>query len=128
MFSEFTFQRCRARARVLWQLLQPGAGEQISGRRYSPGRRGSAPPGRTRPAQGLNTSPNCLRYACSVRPLRAAYARTPRLPTSPKGVILGITAVTVMSSPARWDSSWAYPAMNRWVALNRRILRRRVIR
>jgi hypothetical protein len=53
----------------------------------------------------------------SVWPLRAAYARTPRLPTSANGVILGITAVTVMSSPVRRDSSWAYPAMNRWVAL-----------
>ena len=28
-----------------------------------------------------------------------------------------MTAVTVMSSPARRDSSWAYAAMNRWVAL-----------
>src|SRR5207237_5678201 len=44
--------------------------------------------------------------------------RTPRLPTSPNGVILGTTAVTVMSSPARRDSSWASPAMNRWVALD----------
>jgi hypothetical protein len=40
------------------------------------------------------------------------------LPTPPNGVILGITAVTVTSSPARRDSSWAYPAMNRWVALD----------
>src|SRR6202040_1148408 len=39
-------------------------------------------------------------------------------PPSPNGVILGITAVTVMPSPARRDSSWAYPAMNRWVALD----------
>jgi len=49
---------------------------------------------------------------------RAAYARTPRLSTSPNGFILGITAVTVMSSPARRDSSRAYLAMNRWVALD----------
>src|SRR5438128_2983435 len=67
---------------------------------------------------GVNSSPSCFRYASSVWPPRAAYARTPRLPTSPNGVILGITAVTVMSSPARRDSSWAYPAMNRWVALD----------
>src|SRR5260221_2466261 len=58
------------------------------------------------------------RYASSAWPSRVAYARTPRLPTSPNGVILGSTAVTVMSSPARRDSSWAYPAMNRWVALD----------
>src|SRR5258708_8773040 len=58
------------------------------------------------------------RYASSAWPSRVAYARTPRLPTSPNGVILGITAVTVMSSPARRDSSWAYAAMNRWVALD----------
>src|SRR5258706_693819 len=67
---------------------------------------------------GVNGSPSCFRYASSVWPLRAAYARTPRLPTSPNGVILGTTAVTVMSSPARRDSSWASPAMNRWVALD----------
>src|SRR6266496_2430027 len=54
---------------------------------------------------GVNSSPSCFRYASSVWPPRAAYARTPRLPTSPNGVILGITAVTVMSSPARRDSS-----------------------
>src|SRR5262249_27070748 len=66
---------------------------------------------------GVNSSPICFRNASSVWPPRAAYARTPRLPTSPNGVILGITAVTVMSSPARRDSSWAYLAMNRWVAL-----------
>src|SRR5258707_8299736 len=66
---------------------------------------------------GVNGSPSCFRYASSVWPPRAAYARTPRLPTSPNGVILGITAVTVMSSPARRDSSWAYAAINRWVAL-----------
>src|SRR5260221_9701270 len=58
------------------------------------------------------------RYASSAWPSRVAYARTPRLPTSPNGVILGSTAVTVMSSPARRDSSRAYPAMNRWVALD----------
>src|SRR5216683_5156246 len=67
---------------------------------------------------GVSSSPSCFRYASSVWPPRAAYARTPRLPTSPNGVILGITAVMVMSSPARRDSSWAYPAMNRWVALD----------
>src|SRR5712691_2503742 len=67
---------------------------------------------------GVSSSPSCFRYSSSVWPLRAAYARIPRLPTSPNGVILGITAVTVMSSPARRDSSWAYPAMNRWVALD----------
>src|SRR2546423_3561385 len=67
---------------------------------------------------GVSGSPSCFRYASSVWPLRAAYARTPRLPTSPNGVILGITAVTVMPSPARRDSSWAYPAMNRGVALD----------
>ena len=66
---------------------------------------------------GVSSSPICFRNASSVWPPRAAYARTPRLPTSPSGVILGITAVTVMPSPARRDSSWAYPAMNRWVAL-----------
>jgi hypothetical protein len=37
---------------------------------------------------------------------------------SPNGVILGITAVPVMSSPARRDSSWVSPAMNVWVALD----------
>src|SRR4051794_41956951 len=41
----------------------------------------------------------------------------PLLPTSPNGVMEGITAVKVMSSAARRDSSWAYPLMNRWVAL-----------
>src|SRR5258708_3194887 len=61
---------------------------------------------------GVSSAPSCFRYASSVWQPRAAYARTPRLPTSPNGVILGITAVTVMSSPARRDSSWAYPAMN----------------
>jgi len=65
----------------------------------------------------VNSSPSCSKYASSVWPPRAASARTPRLPTSPNGVILGITAVTVMSSLARCDTSWAYAAMNRWVAL-----------
>src|SRR5262245_43254034 len=67
---------------------------------------------------GVNGSPICFRYASSVWPPRDAYARTPRLPTSTNGVILGITAVTVISSPVRRDSSWAYSAMNRWVALD----------
>src|ERR1019366_3320849 len=66
---------------------------------------------------GVSSSPSCVRYSSSVWPPRAAYAWTPSLPTSPNGVILGITAVTVMPSPSRSDSSWAYPAMNRWVAL-----------
>src|SRR5215213_431805 len=67
---------------------------------------------------GVNGSPSCSKNASSVWPPRAAYARTPRLPTSPNGVILGITAVTVMPSSTRRDSSWAYAAMNRWVALD----------
>src|SRR5262250_3359782 len=32
---------------------------------------------------GVNGFPICFRYASSVWPPRAAYARTPRLPTSP---------------------------------------------
>src|SRR6202048_1390203 len=47
-----------------------------------------------------------------------ATSAVQRRPPSPNGVILGITAVTVMPSPARRDSSSAYPAMNRWVALD----------
>ena len=86
--------------------------------RWSPGRLAPGPPGADPAVSGVQGSPSCRRYSSSVWPPRAAYARTPRLPTSPNAVILGITAVTVMSSPARRDSSWAYPAMNRWVALD----------
>src|SRR5208282_3327910 len=60
---------------------------------------------------GVSGSPSCFRYSSSVWPPRAAYARIPRLPTSPNEVIRGITAVTVIPSPARRDSSWAYAAM-----------------
>src|SRR5579859_2830190 len=67
---------------------------------------------------GVSSSPICCTNSSSVWPLRAAYARIPCLPTSPNGVIRGITAVTVRSSPARRDSSRAYSAMNRWVALD----------
>src|SRR4051812_33674162 len=56
---------------------------------------------------GVHTSPSCLTNSSSVWPLRAAYARTPLLPTSANGLIRGMTAVTVMSSPARRASSWA---------------------
>jgi hypothetical protein len=52
---------------------------------------------------GVSGSPSCFSYSSSVWPPRAAYARIPRLPTSPNGVIRGITAVTVMPSPARRD-------------------------
>ena len=96
--------------------------------RWSPGRPVPGPAGRPRPSRGVSGSPSCFRYSSSVWPPRAAYARIPRLPTSPNGVIRGITAVTVMPSPARRDSSWAYAAMNRWVALDRRTRRWPVIR
>src|SRR6266568_2457573 len=107
----------RSRAGVHGSFCSPAAVSRYPGAVVA----GSARTRSTRadPAiSGVSSSPSSFRYASSVWPLRAAYARTPRLPTSPNGVILGITAVTVMSSPARRDSSWAYPAMNRWVALD----------
>ena len=52
------------------------------------------------PSRGSTVPPAAQGAASLVWPPRAAYPRTPRLPTSPNGVILGITAVTVMSSPA----------------------------
>src|SRR6266550_6527817 len=107
----------RSRAGVHGSFCSPAAVSRYPGAVVA----GSARTRSTRadPAiSGVNSSPSCFRYSSSVWPLRAAYARTPRLPTSPNGVILGITAVTVMPSPARRDSSWAYPAMNRWVALD----------
>src|SRR6266704_2318642 len=107
----------RSRAGVHGSFCSPAAVSRYPGAVVA----GSARTRSTRadPAiSGVSSSPSSFRYASSVWQLRAAYARTPRLPTSPNGVILGITAVTVMSSPARRDSSWAYPAMNRWVALD----------
>src|SRR5229473_358902 len=107
----------RSRAGVHGSFCSPAAVSRYPGAVVA----GSARTRSTRadPAiSGVSSSPSCFRYASSVWPPRAAYARTPRLPTSPNGVILGITAVTVMPSPARRDSSWAYPAMNRWVALD----------
>ena len=56
---------------------------------------------------GVTSSPSWSRYSSSVRPPRAAYPRIPSRPTSPKGVIFGISVVTVMPSPARHDYSWA---------------------
>src|SRR6266545_1922116 len=107
----------RSRASVHGSFCRPAAVSRYPGAVVA----GSAWTRSTRAApaiSGVNSSPICFRYTSSVWPLRTAYARTPRLPTSPNGVILGITAVTVMSSPARRDSSWAYSAMNRWVALD----------
>src|SRR5712692_349642 len=107
----------RSRAGVHGSFCSPAAVSRYPGAVVA----GSARTRSTRadPAiSGVSSSPSCFRYASSVWPPRAAYARTPRLPTSPNGVILGSTAVTVMPSPARRDSSWAYPAMNRWVALD----------
>src|SRR5262245_14987742 len=84
--------------------IKEGAGVQGSFCRPAAVRRypgavvaGSARTRSTRAApaiSGVNGSPIFFRYASSVWPPRAAYARTPRLPTSPNGVILGITAVT----------------------------------
>ena len=50
-------------------------------------------------------------------PARAAYASIAGRPRPVSGVILGSTAVKVISRPARFASSWAYPVMKRWVAL-----------
>ena len=98
------------------QPLQTIAGEDVAGRRC---RRvladkidedGSRQLRSHDPSELLQVVLLGLPAAGRVRP------GSPRRPTSPNGVILGMIAVTVMPRPARRDSSWAYPAMNRCVA------------
>lgn len=109
-------QEGRPRSIAHGSLLQPRGGQHVPGggaRRVLPHQVHQGGPGHL----GGQHIPELPQVCLLGLAAAGRVCPDPRLPTSPNSVILGITAVTVLSSPARCASSWAYPAMNRWVSL-----------